>query len=126
MLENLHVVAKLPEMRRQDVLAVALHAKEVGRSADWTESAVLARVPELFSTPDAHATDPVYPKWVRLLRTVGRLKRLRELEEPEMMITKDHELCTAIWSEIGTTPWVAAPSSWPEDLHALAVELGLS
>jgi hypothetical protein len=112
---------RLEGMRGRDVLAIALHAHECGPSADAAEAAVKRRTPELVSTPDPRATEPGFAHWMKLVRVLRRLARLRELDAPEIIIENDVELAKKIW----TKGEVRALASWPDDLRALADELDL-
>jgi hypothetical protein len=112
---------RLDGMRDNDVLVVALHAHECSPSADTVETAIKRRTPHLVSSPDPRATETGFAQWMKLVRVLRRVLRLRELDAPEIIIANDVELAKKIW----TNHDVRALASWPDDLRSIATELGL-
>jgi hypothetical protein len=103
-----------------ELLAVTLHAAEVGLDPDRAEEAVLAR--NLMSTPDPSAKDPRFPAWVKLLRSLRRLTRLEELAAPQIIIDNEIQLAERAWQRLERCPL----ASWPPDLSAAAAGLSRS
>lgn len=112
---------RLDGMRDNDVLVVALHAHESGARADDAEAAVKGRTPNLVSSADPRASEPGFAEWMKLVRVLRRLIRLRELDAPEIIVANDVDLAKKIW----TDHEVRALASWPDDLGSMATELGL-
>jgi hypothetical protein len=112
---------RITGMRDGDLLAVALHAGEAGMSPDAAESAVAARSPDLVSSPDPNAGHPGFRRWFKLVRSLRRLARLRELAAPEVIIENEIRIARRLWEE----PDVRDLAEWPADLVAVAGELGL-
>lgn len=110
---------RIAGMRAEDVVAVALHASEVGMTADAAEAAVAARTPELVSSPDPRAGWDGFPLWVKLVRSLRRLARLRELAAPEVIVANEVRIANRLWQRD-----LGALVDWPDDLEALADELG--
>ena len=111
---------QMPGMREGDLLAVALHAREAGLSADAAEAAVAARTPDLVSSPDPDAGRSGFREWVKLVRSLRRLSRLRELAAPEVIIENEVRIANRLWQG----PGVRDLADWPDDLVAVAGELG--
>jgi hypothetical protein len=102
-----------------ELLAVALHGTEVGLDPDRAERSLLARSPKLISTPDPAAKEATFPSWVKLIRSLRRLVRFRELNAPEVIIDNEIEMAMRFWKQLGRRTLAA----WPEDLIATAAML---
>ncbi len=57
----------------------------------------------------------------KLLRCMRRLKRLRELSAPEDIVNKEVALIRKVWAFVK----VRSIPDFPDDLVAIAIELGL-
>lgn len=113
---------RLRGMRDVDLLAVALHASETGLDEDAAEAAVRSRTPELISSPDPLAMHPAFQPWLKVVRCLRRLRRLREIDAPSIII--DNDVRTAKQTFAERLRGKSLPP-WPDDLHALVDELDL-
>ena len=65
---------------------------------------------------------PAFVEWVKLVRSLRRLSRLRELAAPEVIIENEVRIASRLWQ----VPGVRDLASWPTDLVAIAAGLGLA
>ena len=110
---------RIDGMAPGDVVAVAMHACEVGLGEDAVEAAILRRSPDLVSSPDPAGSDPAFRHWMKIVRSLRRLLRLRELAGPEIIIANEIDLATRTWQRLGMRPL----ASWPDDVLPVAGEL---
>lgn len=114
---------RIDGMETADRFAVALHIAEVGATDPaFAERSIRARAPDLRSSADPAAGAPGFPDWWKLVRGLRRLRRLRELDAPELIVENELRMARDRWA----MPRVRALATFPDDVHAIAAELGFA
>lgn len=112
---------KIKGMQEHDVLAVFLHASDVGFSPDQTAEIISKRTPDFISTFDRKSQDPHYSNWVRIIRIMRRIDELKKISGPPMIIENDTRMLMEAWDALGSKPL----TPWPNDLKKIVIELRL-